>query len=64
MNAALRPHLMIRKRVTDGFLHLFQTYSNLRVRRWGRFKSTSAWGLLMAQPAGDWLTHLGYPPAH
>ena len=64
MNAALRPHLIIRKRVTDGFLHLFQAYSNLRVRRWGRFKSTSAWGLLMGQPAGDWLTHLGYPPAH
>ena len=64
MNAALRTHLTIRKRTTDGFLHLFQAYFNLRVRRWGRFKSTSAWGLLTGQPAGDWLTHLGYPPAH
>ena len=64
MNAALRLHLTIRKRATEGFLHLFQAYFNLRVRRWGRFKGTSAWGLLTGQPAGDWLTHLGYPPAH
>jgi|ETNmetMinimDraft_30_1059905.scaffolds.fasta_scaffold21264_1 hypothetical protein len=64
VNAALRTHLTIRKRTTDRFLHLFQAYFNLRVRRWGRFKSTSAWGLLQGCPAGDWLTHLGLPPTN
>ena len=43
-NAALRPYLYLQKRVSDGFLELFQAYYNTRIRRFGRHKGTSAYG--------------------
>jgi len=60
-NAALRPYLYVHKGVTDGFLELFRAYYNLRTRRWGRNKGTSAHGLLHGEPVGDWLSMLGHP---
>ncbi len=62
-NAALRPYLYVHKGVTAGFLELFRAYYNLRTRRWGRHKGTSAHQLLRRQSLGDWLTELGYPPS-
>lgn len=61
-NAALRPHLYIHKRATQGFLDLFRAYHNLKTRRWGRHKKTSAFGLVTGTAETDWLTMLGYPP--
>lgn len=62
-NAALRPYLYVHKGVTQGFLELFRAYFNLRTRRWGRHKGTSAHGCLTGEPVEDWLTVLGYPPS-
>jgi hypothetical protein len=62
-NAALRPYLYVHKGVTSGFLELFRAYYNLRTRRWGRHKGTSAHQLLGGEPLGDWLSVLGYPPS-
>lgn len=62
-NAALRPYLYVHKGVTQGFLELFRAYFNLRTRRWGRHKGTSAHGCLTGEPVTDWLTVLGYPPS-
>ena len=62
-NAALRPFLYIHKGVTQGFLELFRAYFNLRTRRWGRHKGTSANECLTGERVGDWLTVLGYPPS-
>ena len=62
-NAALRPYLYVHKGVTQGFLDLFRAYFNLRTRRWGRHKGTSAHQSLTGQRVGDWLTLLGYPPS-
>ena len=62
-NAALRPYLYVHKGVTQGFLDLFRAYFNLRTRRWGRHKGTSAHQCLTGQRVGDWLTLLGYPPS-
>jgi len=62
-NAALRPFLYVHKGVTQGFLELFRAYYNLRVRRWGRHKGTSAHKVLTGQHIEDWLTVLGYPPS-
>lgn len=61
-NAALRPYLYVHKGVTQGFLELFRAYYNLRVRRWGRHKGTTAHQCLTGEEVGDWLTRLGYPP--
>lgn len=61
VNAALRTHLTIRKRTTAAFLQMYMAYANLRKRRWGCFKGTSAWGLLHGEPASDWMAQLGYP---
>lgn len=61
-NAALRPFLYVHKGVTKGFLELFRAYYNLRTRRWGRHKGTSAHHCLTGEPIKDWLTTLGYPP--
>ena len=61
-NAALRPYLYVHKGVTQGFLELFRAYFNLRTRRWGRHKGTSAHESLTGQRVHDWLTLLGYPP--
>ena len=62
-NAALRPYLYVHKGVTQGFLDLFRAWFNLRTRRWGRHKRTSAHQCLTGQRVGDWLTRLGYPPS-
>jgi len=62
-NAALRPHLYVHKRATQGFLDLFRAYHNLKTRRWGRHQKTSAYGLVTGTPVVDWLSMLGYPPA-
>ena len=62
-NAALRPYLYVHKGVSQGFLDLFRAWFNLRTRRWGRHKRTSAHECLTGQRVGDWLTRLGYPPS-
>lgn len=62
-NAALRPYLYVHKGVTQNFLELFRAYYNLRTRRWGRHKGTSAHQCLTGTPVADWLTLLGYPPS-
>lgn len=62
-NATLRPHLYVHKGVTQGFLELFRAYYNLRTRRWGRHKGTSARESLRGKRVEDWLTLLGYPPS-
>ena len=62
-NAALRPYLYVHKGVTQGFLDLFRAWFNLRTRRWGRHKGTSAHECLTGRRVGDWLTLLGYPPS-
>ena len=61
-NAALRPFLYVHKGVTQGFLELFRAYHNLKTRRWGRHKGTSAHECLTGKRVEDWLTLLGYPP--
>ena len=62
-NAALRPYLYVHKGATQGFLNLFRAWFNLRTRRWGRHKGTSAHECLSGQRVHDWLTLLGYPPS-
>ncbi|MFH0901121.1 MAG: hypothetical protein V2A73_10885 [Pseudomonadota bacterium] len=62
-NAALRPHLYVHRIATQGFLELFRAYYNLRIRRWGRHKGTSAHECLTGERVTDWLTKLGYPPS-
>ena len=62
-NAALRPYLYVHKGVTPGFLELFRAHYNLRTRRWGRHKGTSAHQCLTGERVTDWLTVLGYPPS-
>jgi hypothetical protein len=62
-NAALRPFLYVHKGVTQGFLELFRAYYNLRTRRWGRHKGTSALATLTGQPVEDWLSELGFAPS-
>jgi len=62
-NAALRPHLYVHKGTTQGFLELFRFRYNLRVRRWGRHRGTSAHQCLTGRKVEDWLAYLGYPPS-
>ena len=62
-NAALRPYLYVHKGVTQNFLELFRAWYNLRTRRWGRHKGTSAHACVTGTPVEDWLTLLGYPPS-
>lgn len=62
-NAALRPYLYLHKRATQGFLELYRAYFNLRTRRWGQHKGTSAYQCLTGTSAEDWLTLLGLPPS-
>lgn len=61
-NSALRPFLYVQKRATQGFLNLFRAYFNLRTRRSGRHKGTSAYEKITGTRVTDWLTLLGYPP--
>jgi hypothetical protein len=60
-NSFLRPYLYVHKGVTQGFLELLRAYYNLRTRRWGRHKGTSATECLTGEPVQDWLAMLGYP---
>ena len=62
-NASLRPYLYVQKGVSEDFLPLYQAYYNLRTRRWGRHKHTSAYQVLTGQRVDDWLTVLGFPPS-
>lgn len=62
-NASLRPYLYVQKGVSEEFLPLYQAYYNLRTRRWGRHKHTSAYQVLTGQSIDDWLTVLGFPPS-
>ena len=62
-NATLRPYLYVHKGATQGFLALFRAWFNLRTRRWGRHKRTSAHQCLTEQRVHDWLTLLGYAPS-
>jgi hypothetical protein len=62
-NAALRPHLYVHKGVSQGFLNLFQAYFNLRKRRWGPRKGTSAYECLTGNQIVDWLSLIGFPPS-
>jgi hypothetical protein len=62
-NAALRPHLYVHKGVTQRFLELFRAYYNLRTRRSGRHKGTSAHQCLTGHPVNDWLSLIGFPPS-
>ena len=51
------------KGVTQNFLELFKAYYNLRTRRWGRHKGTSAHECLNGVAITDWLSELGYKPS-
>lgn len=62
-NASLRPHLYVHKGVSQGFLELFRAHHNLKTRRWGRHKGTSAHELVTGEEVEDWLTPLGFPPS-
>ena len=63
-NATLRSYLYVRKGVNQGFLDLFQAWHNLRNRRWGKHKGTSAYQSLTGNRVNDWLTLLGFPPSN
>ena len=63
-NASLRPFLYVQKGVTQGFLELFRAYHNLKVRRWGRHRNTSASQVLTGKAVDDWLSLLGFPPSN
>ncbi len=63
LNSVLRPYLVVQKSANQGFLDLFRFYWNTRVRRWGRWKGTSALELLTGQAHLHWLTLLGFPPS-
>lgn len=62
-NAALRPYLYVHKGVTQDFLELFRAYYNLRIRRWGRHKNTSAHEGITGKRVSDWLSMIGYTPS-
>lgn len=62
-NAALRPHLYVHKGASQGFLDLFQARFNLRKRRWGPHKGTSAYECLTGEQVDDWLSLIGFPPS-
>jgi hypothetical protein len=62
-NSVLRPYLVVQKHAEQGFLHLFQFYWNMRTRKWGRGKGSSAYEALTGLKVDDWLTLLGYPPS-
>ena len=61
-NSVLRPYLYVRKGVNQSFLELFKAWYNLKTRRQGRYKGTSAHECISGQKVDDWLTMIGYPP--
>ncbi|NQY64275.1 MAG: hypothetical protein HRT38_11180 [Alteromonadaceae bacterium] len=42
---------------------MFKAWHNLRTRRSGKHKGTSAYQVLTGNPVDDWLTMLGFPPS-
>ena len=62
-NSVLRPYLYLRKGVNQSFLELFKAWYNLRTRRQGRYKGTSAHECISGQKVDDWLSMIGYPPS-
>lgn len=62
-NALLRPYMYMRKGVSQGFLELFRAWHNLRTRRSGKHKGTSAYETLNGNKVEDWLTILGFSPS-
>ena len=60
-NSVLRPYLYARKGVSQGFLELFKAWYNLKTRRWGKHKGSSAHECITGQKVDDWLTWIGYP---
>ena len=63
-NSILRPYLYVHKSVSQNFLDLFRAYRNLRIRRGGKHKGTSAHQCLTGHRIDDWLTEIGYPPSN
>jgi len=61
-NATLRTYLYARKGVNQGFLELFKAWYNLRERRNGSRKGSSAYESLTGKRVDDWLTLIGFPP--
>ena len=61
-NATLRTYLYARKGVNQGFLALFRAWYNLRERRNGSRKGSSAYESLTGKRVDDWLTLIGFPP--
>ena len=57
----LRPYLYARKGVSQGFLELLKAWYNLKTRRWGKHKGSSAHECITGQKVDDWLTWIGYP---
>jgi len=62
-NSVLRPYLYHRKSVNQNFLELFKAWYNLRTRRQGRYRGTSAHECISGQKVEDWLSMIGYPPS-
>ena len=62
-NSVLRPYLYLRKGVNQNFLELFKAWYNLRTRRQGRYRGTSAHECISGQKVDDWLSMIGYPPS-
>ena len=59
-NSVLRLYLYLRKCVNQNFLELFKAWYNLRTRRQGRHKGTSAHECISGQKVDDWLSMIGY----
>ncbi|MCN4145041.1 MAG: hypothetical protein LC437_08485, partial [Thiohalomonas sp.] len=55
-NSVLRPYLYVRKGVNQNFLELFKAWYNLKTRRQGRYKGTSAHECISGQKVDDWLS--------
>ena len=63
-NASLRSYLYVRKGVNQGFLALFKAWYNLRNRRWGQNKGTSAYESMTGEKVSDWLSLIGFSPSN
>lgn len=63
-HSILRPHLAVRRRLTNGMLALLAVWHNHRVFTRGKHKGQSPLHLSgMRDAPTDWLVALGYPPA-
>lgn len=63
LHSTLRPYIALQKGAHQGFLDLYRFYWNMRKRRWGRHKGTSALEVMTGEKVKDWLTMLGFPPS-